>query len=800
MCKKAIFLVFIVWVPALLSVNAAFGTSSKKASNPVPPDGATSVSTNVTLTWTRGLGAKLHTVYFGDNFDDVYDAAGGAPQGMPAFTPGPLELDITYYWRVDEFDTAQTHKGDVWSFTTGTEIPPPENVYYVDANAPGNNDGSSWANAYLCLQDAMADANDSAKPVEIRVAQGTYTPDCGQGYVRGDKEAKFFLTSGVTLKGGFAGAGADNPDAWDHKAYKTVLSGDLSGNDERLLDNFAENSDHVIWCIEADASAVLDGFTITGGYATGRIGGGLLNFQANPTIKRCVFFDNYASQGGGMANRYSSPTVSDCTFTGSLVRYGGGGMYNTDQSHPIVESCIFHDNWSTVLGGGGMYCGDSDPSVINCLFVDNRAPFGGGMYSASANPTITNCTFSNNRANAWGGGMQNEGGARPTITNCILWGNTPDQITTFGGVLGQDADGVTYCNIQGGHDGEGNIDVDPLFADPSAGDYHLKSQAGRWDPASDSWVIDEVTSPCIDAGNPDHPDGAIFEPDPNGGRINMGAYGGTPEASKSTSASATSASTIESFEQGFEALPWQHLGNTSWRLTSLQAHTGEHSAQAGAIGDGEDSTLEITLDCTDGSVSFFCKISSESNWDWLTFYIDGVQQDRWSGEQDWTEVSYPVTSGRRTFRWTYSKDESSDSGDDTCWIDEIAFPVGGGAGPEPTPDPSPEPPESDPNPNVAGSPVPADGAVVANSRVTLNWSAVPTARSYDVHLIDNRADLEAGLGFLGNQNATRLDVGRPGCPYPNGLVSGEMYFWRVDVVDVHDNVHTGKIWCFKVQY
>ena len=77
----------------------------------------------------------------------------------------------------------------------------------------------------------------------------------------------------------------------------------------------------------------------------------------------------------------------------------------------------------------------------------------------------------------------------------------------------------------------GIINYDPLFADPNNGDYHLKSQGGRWDPNSGSWVIDEVTSPCIDAGDPNTPIGN--EPFPNGGIINMGAYGGTTEASKS---------------------------------------------------------------------------------------------------------------------------------------------------------------------------------------------------------------------------------------------------------------------------
>ena len=90
---------------------------------------------------------------------------------------------------------------------------------------------------------------------------------------------------------------------------------------------------------------------------------------------------------------------------------------------------------------------------------------------------------------------------------------------------------IRYNNIQGGWEGDGNIDVDPCFADSENRDYHLKSEAGRWDPVSKSWIIDEETSPCIDAGDPDSSVGD--EPVTNGDRINMGAYGGTAEASKS---------------------------------------------------------------------------------------------------------------------------------------------------------------------------------------------------------------------------------------------------------------------------
>jgi len=99
----------------------SFTVPPKVAYDPEPPDGAKFVDTNVILSWAPGFGAKLHTVYFGDNFDDVNSAVGGVPQGPTTYTPGTLEFEKTYYWRVDEFDAIETYKGDVWSFTTTRE-------------------------------------------------------------------------------------------------------------------------------------------------------------------------------------------------------------------------------------------------------------------------------------------------------------------------------------------------------------------------------------------------------------------------------------------------------------------------------------------------------------------------------------------------------------------------------------------------------------------------------------------------------------------------------------------------------
>ena len=105
----------------------SFTVPPKTAYGANPPDGAEFVDPNMTFSWTAGFGAKLHTVYLGDDFDQIDNAEGGVEQGVANYTPGPLESEKVYYWRVDEFDGAGTYKGDVWSFTTpgavGSPVP-----------------------------------------------------------------------------------------------------------------------------------------------------------------------------------------------------------------------------------------------------------------------------------------------------------------------------------------------------------------------------------------------------------------------------------------------------------------------------------------------------------------------------------------------------------------------------------------------------------------------------------------------------------------------------------------------------
>ncbi len=107
----------------------SFSIPPRTAYTPVPADGAASVDPEGDLSWTAGFGSKLHTVYFGDNFDEVSNAAGGLPQGTATYDPGTLKMAKTYYWRVDEFDAIDTYKGSVWSFLTqgAVESPNPAN-------------------------------------------------------------------------------------------------------------------------------------------------------------------------------------------------------------------------------------------------------------------------------------------------------------------------------------------------------------------------------------------------------------------------------------------------------------------------------------------------------------------------------------------------------------------------------------------------------------------------------------------------------------------------------------------------
>jgi hypothetical protein len=182
-------------------------------------------------------------------------------------------------------------------------------------------------------------------------------------------------------------------------------------------------------------------------------------------------------------------------------------------THPALSRCRIVG----IRGPGLELREGASPSLSRCVIADNQADGvmmvrESGRAARSSRATFTNCTIVRN-------GQAGLAGGTPTFTNCIIYFNA---VSLTGAPVG-----VTYSDVQGGWSGQGNIDADPQLA----GDDHLQSAAGRWDPVTRAWVRDNVSSPCIDAGDPALP--VLDEPAPHGGRINLGAYGGTAEASKS---------------------------------------------------------------------------------------------------------------------------------------------------------------------------------------------------------------------------------------------------------------------------
>jgi hypothetical protein len=134
---------------------------------------------------------------------------------------------------------------------------------------------------------------------------------------------------------------------------------------------------------------------------------------------------------------------------------------------------------------------------------------------------------------------------------------------------------------------------------------------------------------------------------------------------------------LEDFEAGsFLTYPWTMTGNQPWTIVTSDVYEGTYSAKSGSITDNQTSSMQVTMNViASGNITFHYKVSSESGWDYLHFYIDGVEKAKWSGDVPWTQGSYAVTPGTRTFKWTYSKDGSYASGSDCAWVDYIIFPT-----------------------------------------------------------------------------------------------------------------------------
>jgi len=329
-----------------------------------------------------------------------------------------------------------------------------------------------------------------------------------------------------------------------------------------------------------DCQGAIANCNITGNYA-GSCGGGLHN--CNGTIVNCSIADNSAaSKGGGLSD--CDGLITNCTVSGNSAEFGGG--LHTCQG--LITNCSIKDNSAQNDGGGLRFCSGTIRGctiyhnstqteggglygcaglITNCIVSGNYAALNGGALQW-CNGTVANCIIIGNSAGLTGGGLK---WCRAAITNCIFANNTKHAIYEGPSTM---YPAVSYCLFYNNPDGDwydlntastktgadvinalpettAIIDSDPCFVSPGYltdandpntwvdGDYHLKSNGWRWNSNTKKWTRDNATSRCIDAGNPgmslaDEPITVPDDPNNEEGenlRINIGAYGGTSQAS-----------------------------------------------------------------------------------------------------------------------------------------------------------------------------------------------------------------------------------------------------------------------------
>ncbi len=355
------------------------------------------------------------------------------------------------------FDTNSNDGFQVYFFNNQQEVN--DSITYVNQSASGQNNGTSWDDAYINLQDALYGVESG---MQIWVAHGTYNPDnfgsrkSSSSY--DSRSYSFEIPDSVSLYGGFNGT-ETNPDERSFQD-NTILSGDIG-----VIADTSDNSYHII---KTMGNNTVDGFTISGGNSSNApndMGAGIYNLNDNINVINCIFENNYAGAGAGISNyRVGQIThhieITECDFIGNKAG-SGAGIGNWD-CPTRIERCLFAADSVTNMGGAIYNWGaHSDADIIHCTFYANAAgdsTLGGAVHSRA-------------------------GGIYTNIINSIFWNNSSDigyGSQTHGAVTNVYYSGLQQTdNIQG----ENNIFENPLFVNPSVYDFSLS-----------------LGSPCIDSG------------------------------------------------------------------------------------------------------------------------------------------------------------------------------------------------------------------------------------------------------------------------------------------------------------
>lgn len=313
-------------------------------------------------------------------------------------------------------------------------------ILYVDRQVAVAGDGSSWENALTSFADALDYAQDKVETPEavkeIWVAEGTYYPAYIPkrfGFSTIDRDKTFELVKDVKIYGGFRGT-ESRPDERDLPNHPTVLSGDLDG-DGTLSDNDAI---HVVYAYGEMGTALLDGFTITGGNAdknylssfnNKRQGGGIYLQEASPVLKNLTVVKNYAGNNGGGAYLYkNSSEITNVAFHENEAYQDGGGVFVWSCSTVFDRLTVMNNE--SGFNGGGLFihydktAGSEKVVITNATISDNKTDTqGGGVRIADASPVFKNVSLLNNSCSSYGGGVTTGEGS-PVFINVLIADNS----------------------------------------------------------------------------------------------------------------------------------------------------------------------------------------------------------------------------------------------------------------------------------------------------------------------------------------------------------------------------------------
>jgi len=259
-------------------------------------------------------------------------------------------------------------------------------VWYVNINATGANNGTSWADAYTDLQDGIA---ASAFGDEIWVAAGTYKPTSTT-----DRNISFAVKNGTKVYGGFNGTETVLSDR-NITLNVTVLSGEIGTGAAN------DNSYRVVRFNNVANQTRLDGFTITGGYNSVSM-----------------------SYGGGIVSVNSSPVIANCIVMGNFAAEGGGGLNHSGSGALTIEGCIFDGNVGNTYGGGALRLYAGPVNISNCYFKSNQSnTYGGAIFVYGALVNITNSVFAGNIAQSTGSAIRIGDVGIFHLSNSLVVGN-----------------------------------------------------------------------------------------------------------------------------------------------------------------------------------------------------------------------------------------------------------------------------------------------------------------------------------------------------------------------------------------